>query len=551
MTNLTTQQHSLITLATLAARLDPDNHGQTLADASNNMGTAPLLVGISDTALGGIIEKIDQEILDKIAEFHDELVGAQIQLKALIGYIRTQKRPKPEKEPGGIEFGIVPYWVANPDQVPDGDNPIIQGIMHVMQSLQKFGVIPAATITDSEYGDLMAAIQTNRVFASDGTMFGIMKYQQLDPHWLEAVVNMILTELYGYSEFYAPNLDCKADKGAKYCCVPKPVALPKATSGDIKIAILGDWGTGQSDAQQVMKSAISKKPDYLIHLGDVYYTGTPPFHLDEIYLGEDMEQEHLVDLWPKNMATGRSFTMNSNHEMYCGARGLFQVALANDIFAAQQGKSYFLLQNEAWQIFGLDSGFASPDFLKMNGALNQEQIDFVRANVDRSKQTLFLTHHTGISPDGTQILYNNVEQTTGLILDVSNALSPTELPTPTSGPAQPQYAPDYWYWGHVHDGIVYTPWKIGGKDCNMRCSGNASMPYGAPWGLTRAGSTLPFDKGDFLPSIEFFSQTPMCENDYAGQVKNGFSMITLNGDTITESFFDQDGACKWSSDAGF
>ena len=105
-----------------------------------------------------------------------------------------------------------------------------------------------------------------------------------------------------------------------------------------------------------------------------------------------MEQEHLVDLWPKNMATGRSFTMNSNHEMYCGARGLFQVALANDIFAAQQGKSYFLLQNEAWQIFGLDSGFASPDFLKMNGALNQEQIDFVRANVDRSKQTIFLTH---------------------------------------------------------------------------------------------------------------------------------------------------------------
>ena len=57
MTKITSKQRSLITLTTLAARLDPDFHGQTLADATSRMGAVPLLNGISEKSLGGIIEK--------------------------------------------------------------------------------------------------------------------------------------------------------------------------------------------------------------------------------------------------------------------------------------------------------------------------------------------------------------------------------------------------------------------------------------------------------------------------------------------------------------
>jgi len=52
--------------------------------------------------------------------------------------------------------------------------------------------------------------------------------------------------------------------------------------------------------------------DYIVHLGDVYYAGTelapPP--------GEEMQ--HFLQMWPA-MPPGRSFTLNSNREMYGGA----------------------------------------------------------------------------------------------------------------------------------------------------------------------------------------------------------------------------------------
>lgn len=43
-----------------------------------------------------------------------------------------------------------------------------------------------------------------------------------------------------------------------------------------KIAIIGDYGTGLSDSFGLLRHAIiQKESDIIIHLGDVYYAGTP------------------------------------------------------------------------------------------------------------------------------------------------------------------------------------------------------------------------------------------------------------------------------------
>lgn len=43
-----------------------------------------------------------------------------------------------------------------------------------------------------------------------------------------------------------------------------------------KIAIIGDFGTGLSDSFELLKHIIiEKEADIIIHLGDVYYAGTP------------------------------------------------------------------------------------------------------------------------------------------------------------------------------------------------------------------------------------------------------------------------------------
>ena len=40
-----------------------------------------------------------------------------------------------------------------------------------------------------------------------------------------------------------------------------------------KIALLADWGADNDHAKNVAKQAMARNPDYMIHLGDIYYSG--------------------------------------------------------------------------------------------------------------------------------------------------------------------------------------------------------------------------------------------------------------------------------------
>ena len=47
--------------------------------------------------------------------------------------------------------------------------------------------------------------------------------------------------------------------------------------------------------------------------------------------------------------------------MYSGGHGFFEM-LQDQRFAKQNGSSYFLLENDDWQVFGLDTSFDPRDF---------------------------------------------------------------------------------------------------------------------------------------------------------------------------------------------
>jgi len=439
--------------------------------------------------------------------FYQTLVEADAMLKAIIPYFVPPHDRPDIPETGNPEYGALPYWARNPEKIP-GYAHIPAIVLHMIRLLDDAGLIPPPTITDAEYETLLCAAQNGTAIGPDGTSWGIGPYEQLDYNWLQAPINTLLTE----HDYH------KAPFGGG-----KPAVL-RVADGKTVFALAGDWGTGGADAIAVRDAAITLAPDYLIHLGDVYYTGTPKPAEGRLYWGEGEEMAHLVDFWPGRMAPGRSFTMNSNHEMYTGGRGLFEDALTSDFFRHQNGKSYFLLQNAHWQIFGLDSAYDSPDFLFMYGALNAEQEAFVRENLDPGKRTILLTHHTPYD-------------VTGRIEQVSSGISLLAQVRAAFGGL-----PDYWYFGHIHDGIVYAE-KEG---CRMRCTGHASMPYGAPWALARPGCRPPFSPCDYIDGIEFFAGTPKT-SDPAGLVRNGFMTFTLDCDQISEAFFDSDGTCAWSS----
>ncbi|MCV7030197.1 metallophosphoesterase [Mycobacterium sherrisii] len=124
---------------------------------------------------------------------------------------------------------------------------------------------------------------------------------------------------------------------------------------DATIAIVGDVGTGTDLAAATLVAALSFRPDAILHLGDVYYSGTT------------FEVEHrFVGLFESVFtATGHRapvFGVPGNHEYFTGAHAylaaLDGAALQTRPDQRQQA-SYFALRSadDGWQFLGMDTGF--------------------------------------------------------------------------------------------------------------------------------------------------------------------------------------------------
>ena len=85
----------------------------------------------------------------------------------------------------------------------------------------------------------------------------------------------------------------------------------------LRVALLADWGTGLYGAPACASSIESDGGyDLLLHLGDVYYSGTPK----EV-------RENFLDALADACRARSAGPCNSNHEMYSGGEGLFKETL--------------------------------------------------------------------------------------------------------------------------------------------------------------------------------------------------------------------------------
>ena len=250
-----------------------------------------------------------------------------------------------------------------------------------------------------------------------------------------------------------------------------------------RIAIVGDWGGGNAAAQAVAKQiqSLDPLPDHLIHLGDVYYAGTPKEVRDRFFA-----------YWPKPKTSGSSFALNSNHEMYSGGYGYFDTTLKN----FKQPASYFSLGNKNWRFIGLDTGYVDHD-------LNREQVDWLKSQLNvAGPRNVLLTHHQ---------LFSAYEDTNS-----DNLLSRVQ-PFLT---AKQIYG---WMWGHEHLCVVYKE-KMGVK---ARCVGNGCFPYNPPTIKPRVPVEWMDDRPQ--PSVK----------DYRGI--HSFALLDIAGETVKISYIDQDG----------
>ncbi len=292
------------------------------------------------------------------------------------------------------------------------------------------------------------------------------QYDNLDPRWVEVVWAKAKSLLKGKHKFITHT---------------SPNDFRFQMKDEATIAIVGDWGGGNAAAQAVADRIREIKPDHVIHLGDVYYAGTPK----EV-------QERFLKFWPAPQAPGQSLALNSNHEMYSGGFGYFDTTLTQ----FKQPASYFSLASQNWRFIGLDTGYVDHD-------LNQPQVDWLAAQFQANNQkTILLSHHQLFSA------YENTDAS-HLLSRVKPFLDANQI-----------YG---WIWGHEHLCVAYQP-HMGIKAV---CLGNGCFPYNPPGNQPQV-------------PVEWINDRAQADDpDYRGI--HTFALLKVSPAQIDIQYIDQDG----------
>ncbi|MBL8213663.1 MAG: metallophosphoesterase [Bryobacterales bacterium] len=217
-----------------------------------------------------------------------------------------------------------------------------------------------------------------------------------------------------------------------------------------RVILFGDWGSGVPRAVATarhIKRLLTEKPDYeghAIHIGDIYFAG----------FGYEYKQRALP-FWPGT--DGHSWAIAGNHDMYTGGAGFLNDFLADPKFSAQQAKHWFVLENDNWQIFGLDSAYALPGATGQRGELagtQAQQVHQIRT-ASPGKGGILLTHHQPFNVSAGAFEIHSPKMV--------DALQPVLHANLVRG----------WFWGHEHDAAVYKPWNNVAYPC---LTGHAGVP---------------------------------------------------------------------------
>jgi hypothetical protein len=208
-----------------------------------------------------------------------------------------------------------------------------------------------------------------------------------------------------------------------------------------RVGILGDWGTNMDDARAVLSVMKQKGVDAVIHLGDIYYSGTP----DE----SNQALQILRDVLGPDIPV---FNLPGNHDYYAFGHGFYPMldALNTAIPAARQAASYFCLRTEdgTWQFLGMDTGYNDGNpVVQRAPALVASEADWHRDKLETfGGKTILLSHHQ---------LFSAGE-------DIRSSARPW-LNEYLLGVFQPYFRDRVaaWLWGHEHNLVLYADGVMG------------------------------------------------------------------------------------------
>jgi 3',5'-cyclic AMP phosphodiesterase CpdA len=304
--------------------------------------------------------------------------------------------------------------------------------------------------------------------------------------------------------------------------VPGVVAI----APNSRIALVGDWGTGMQSAVSVLNQIKQQAPNFVVHLGDIYYSGTPT----ECSL-------HFLNILDQVLDRAHSkipvFTLAGNHDMYSGGIGYYALLPQLNAAPYQQKASFFCLRatDNSFQILGMDTGLHDYNPLSVNDVVTFLESDEEKWHLARIEEfpgrTILLSHHQ--------------------LFSAFSKIGPSAADG-SSNPCNPQLLASYkkfnasgkvkaWFWGHEHNLCIYEEYaglKYG------RCIGHGGIP------VLAGGADDPYAVPEGMQNPPLLVPNTKISND-GETYAHGFALMTLSGaDLKVEYYQDQGTALVYS-----
>lgn len=305
-----------------------------------------------------------------------------------------------------------------------------------------------------------------------------LRFSTCDPLWAEAVTE--------YVDFFELGKGKVPYRPAKAPDDPAPLPMNENAT----VALIADWGTGTVDARALLEKVAAHEPDVLIHLGDVYYSGTT---------SENMRYFLSV----VNEVFGRGadrplpvFNLTGNHDMYSGGVGYYDTLDRTNVPplappGQRQTNSFFCLRSSGWQLLGMDTSLHDDDVFDVATSmtyLEDSELAWHKQKIATAggRRTVLLSHHQLFSAFSAVGPEDNGDRSMNTLLHSQLADVLGQV--------------DAWFWGHEHNLEIYGPYAGLGKG---RCIGCSAVPVfitQEPY-KSRVGDKIPLLANPNVPGV--------------------------------------------------
>jgi hypothetical protein len=281
-------------------------------------------------------------------------------------------------------------------------------------------------------------------------------------------------------------------------------------AANTKIAIIGDWGTGDDVATNVLKQVAALQPDVLLHVGDVYYAGT-----------QTEAQENFLEICSSVLPGIPLYSLCGNHDMYSGGSGYYWL-----LDQIGQKASYFCLQNDDWIFLAMDTGFhddnpftVATNMTELVNANGWSEADWHLSKIAQAgdRKVVLLSHHQLFSAFGSVGSQNGAAYAYNPNLyQVFSSILPKV---------------EWWFWGHEHTLALYASYMGLNRG---RCVGASAVPvYQDQQSYTTASGLTTVND---LPMPAWDGDTVLGASNK--MYNNCFAIMTLTGASATVEYYE-------------